>query len=340
MNNLLIKNPAKGPGAKIYFCKVIRFLPSSNTIDCVTIDNNISLLNCNVACSTPAGFAYGSRYFPHHDDQNPEAPYVNSPGDIYCVAAFLENDYNNAAVLGFLFPMETTLSIAEYGLYIFRHESDVIWMVRADGTMQIYHPSGSIVKIGDDDSNEVDSDRDQAGLYPAKTDGLYVRSSADYNAEKETNLFIRWHKGQEVTLDNDGNAIVKTKDTAGAVKTTLTMTPDGDITVTATNDITVNAGRDIHATATRDIHATAFGDMTAGCAGSLYAQGGSSAVVTTNGNATLHAMQDVNITSEFGDINMIASAGEINVRAPLNKVVVGGTGVGGSAATNKITSYT
>jgi hypothetical protein len=212
MNNLLLNNPAKGPGAKIYFCKVIRFLPSSNTIDCVTIDNNISLFDCNIACSMPAGFAYGTRYFPSHDDQNPEASYINSPGDLYCVAAFLENDYNNAAVLGFLFPMETTLSIAEYGLYIFRHESDVIWIVRSDGTVQLYHPSGSIIKIGDNADNEVDSDREQAGLYPAKTDGLHIRSIKDYNDEKETNLFIKWHAGQEITIDNVGNVTLKTGD--------------------------------------------------------------------------------------------------------------------------------
>jgi len=212
MNNLLINNPAKGPGAKIYFCKVIRFLPSSNTVDCMTIDNNISLLGCNIACSMPAGFAYGTRYFPSHDDQNPEAPYINSPGDLYCVAAFLENDYNNAAVLGFLFPMETTLSISEYGLYIFRHESDVIWIIRSDGTMQIYHPSGSIIKIGDNAANEVSSDIEQAGLYPAKTDGMYIRSASDYNAEKETNLYIKWHAGQNITIDNVGNITLETRD--------------------------------------------------------------------------------------------------------------------------------
>lgn len=235
MNNLLINNPAKGPGAKIYFCKVIRFLPSSNTIDCVTIDNNISLTDCNIVCSMPAGFAYGTRYFPHYDDQNPEAPYINSPGDVYCVAAFLENDYNNAAVLGFLFPMETTLAIAEYGLYIFRHESDVIWIIRADGTVQLYHPSGSIIKIGDDDLNEVDSDIEQAGLYPAKTDGLYIRSVADYNSEKETNLFIKWHAGQNIIIDNSGNIIIKTKDD----KVVLTMTPDGKFSVDAASDLDI-----------------------------------------------------------------------------------------------------
>lgn len=237
MNNLLINNPAKGPGAKIYFCKVIRFLPSSNTVDCMTIDNNISLENCNIACAMPAGFAYGTRYFPSHDDQNFESNYINSPGDLYCVAAFLENDYNNAAVLGFLFPMETTLSIAEYGLYIFRHESDVIWIIRADGTMQIYHPSGSIIKIGDNDENEVDSDREQAGLYPAKTDGMYIRSAADYNVEKETNLFIKWHAGQNIALGNDGGIIISTKDSAAIV----TITQAGLLSVETTSDISVKS---------------------------------------------------------------------------------------------------
>jgi hypothetical protein len=208
----------------------------------VTIDNNISLSDCNIACSMPAGFAYGTRYFPSHDDQNPEASYINSPGDLYCVAAFLENDYNNAAVLGFLFPMETTLSIAEYGLYIFRHESDVIWMVRADGTVQLYHPSGSIIKIGDDASNEVDSDREQAGLYPAKTDGLYIRSVKDYNAEKETNLYIKWHAGQTIELKNDGNLIISTLDSAAI----FTMSPAGILSIETTSDVNVKSATKIN----------------------------------------------------------------------------------------------
>lgn len=233
MNSLLLNNPAKGPGARIYFCKVIRFLPSSNTADVVTIDNNISLLNCNICCSMPAGFEYGTRYFPTHDDQNPEVEYVNSAGDIYCVAAFLENDYNNAAILGFIFPTQTTLSIAEYGLFIFRHESDVMWMVRGDGTVQIYHPSGSIIKIGDNDINEMTDSISEGGLYPSKADGLYIRPSEDYNANKESNLFINWYQGQKVKLDKDGNVIVKTRDDSSV----LTMTPDGAVTIQTTNTI-------------------------------------------------------------------------------------------------------
>jgi hypothetical protein len=239
MNNLLLDNKAKGPGAGIYFAKVIRFYPSNNTADVVTVDNNISLTGCNIACSMPAGFAYGTRYFPTHDDQNPEVEYVNSAGDIYCVAAFLENDYNNAAVLGFLFPLETTLSIAEYGLYIFRHESDVMWMVRGDGTMQMYHPSGSIIKIGDNNINEMTDSIDEAGLYPAKTDGLYIRPAADYNANKTSNLFIKWYQGQEITLDSTGNLIVKTRDNAASIM----MTPAGAVTIQSNSaDILVPGG--------------------------------------------------------------------------------------------------
>lgn len=253
MNNLLLNNPAKGPGATIYFCKVVRFLPSSNTADVVTVDNNISLLNCNIACSMPAGFAYGARYIPTHDDQNAEVEYVNSSGDIYCVAAFLENDYNNSAILGFIFPLQTTLSIAEYGLYIFRHESDVIWMVRGDGTMQVYHPSGSIIKIGDNNENEVSDSIEKGGLYPAKTDGLYIRSSSDYNNDKETNLFIKWHKGQEVTLNNAGDITIKTS------AATLTMTVDGVVTLNSTKEVNVTAQTDININASGDVNVNATG---------------------------------------------------------------------------------
>lgn len=340
MNNLLINNPASHPGPGIYFCKVIRFLPSSNTADIVTVDNNISLLGCNVVCPYPAGFAYGARYFPTHDDQNSEVEFVNSAGDVYCVAAFLENDYNNTAILGFLFPLETTLSIAEYGLYIFRHESDVIWMVRGDGTVQMYHPSGSIIKIGDNDINEVDDSIEQGGLYPAKTDGLYIRGTADYNATKESNLFINWYKGQKLKLDSLGNVIVSTEDSAGTVVTRITMTPVGTVTVETTGTTSVYAGQDATVTAERHIVAVATnGNITA------QAQNGDAIVHALNatvdaGNlATLSSDQDIHIHA-LRNIELLASAGTISVRAPSSSVVVGGVGAGGSQSTNRVISYT
>lgn len=272
MNNLLLDNPASHPGDKLFFAKVVRFMPTSNTVDVVTIDDNVSLSDCMVMCPYPVGFSYGSRYFPSYDDVNHEVEYVHNAGDIYCVAAFLENDYNNTVVLGFLFPNETTLSIGEYGLYIFRHESDVMWMVRCDGTMQIYHPSGSIVKIGEDNINEMTSDLDEGGLYSAKSDEFHVRSAADYNESKNSNLFIQWYKGQKVTLDSSGNVIVSTEDTEKNIVTALTMTPDGKVTIVTTEQINLT---------TKDINVTASGNMTA----------------TVDGKVTVAAQDEVDISS-------------------------------------------
>lgn len=310
MNNLLLNNKSKGPGATIYFCKVIRFYASSNTADVVTVDNNISLLGCNIACSTPAGFAYGARYIPTHDDQNSEVEYVNSSGDIYCVAAFLENDYNNAAILGFIFPLETTLSISEYGLYIFRHESDVMWMVRGDGTMQIYHPSGSVIKIGDTIINEMTDQIDTAGLYPAKTDGFYVRPTNEYNANKESNLYINWYKGQKIKIDSLGNIIASTEDTAGNVVATLTMTPDGKATIETTEQINAIT-KDINVTASGNVVANVAGDVTATVQGDVAANVVGAVTAIVQGNVGINCSQLIDIQGTAGV--SIASAGPVAI---------------------------
>lgn len=314
MNNLLLNNRSKGPGATIYFCKVIRFYASSNTADVVTIDNNISLLGCNITCSMPAGFAYGTRYIPTHDDQNAEVEYVNSAGDIYCVAAFLENDYNNTAILGFIFPLETTLSISEYGLYIFRHESDVMWMVRGDGTVQIYHPSGSVIKIGDTAENEMTDKIDTAGLYPAKTAGLYVRDAVDYNVNKESNLFINWYKGQKVKLDSLGNIVVSTEDTSGAVVATITMSPDGKIAIATTEQINVTT-KDINISASGNVVATVAGNVVANVAGDL--------VADVTGDASISA-ENANITAIIA-ANIIASQLKLTLPTTPGSLTINGT---------------
>ena len=302
MNNLLLNNKAKGPGAKIYFCKVVRFYASSNTVDVVSIDDNISLTGCNIVCSTPAGFAYGARYIPTHDDQNSEVEYVNSAGDIYCVATFLDNDYNNAAVLGFIFPLETTLSISEYGLYIFRHESDVMWMVRGDGTVQMYHPSGSIIKIGDTNINEMTDQIEEAGLYPAKTAGLYVRPADDYNKNKSSNLFIRWYAGQTISLNSDGT-----------------------IDITAPEDININSDKDINVAAGADVNVTASGNASVHAAGAVS--------VTSDTVATVTGQNGVNISSSGGAVAIQGTSITVQGGAASMTVLGGAVAIQGTSVT-------
>jgi len=232
MSDLLINNPAMGPGNSIYFAKVTRFYASSNLVDAVTIDDNIALLGCQILCSMPAGFVFGEKYTPSYDDSNKETSYVMSPADVYCVATFID-DYQQPVILGFLFPKETTLSIADYGLYIFRHESDVMWMIRGDGTIQVYHPSGSIIKIGSDDVDEMTNDL----MIPTTTKSFYRRDSTEYVSNKSTSLYIKWHAGQAISLESDGNLTIKTSEN----KATLIMTPEGALSIETESDINISS---------------------------------------------------------------------------------------------------
>jgi len=248
MRNLLLANAAKAPPAQLFFCKVTRFYASSNTVDVVTIDNNTALLGCQIACSLPAGFTFGQRYIPSHDDTSSETGHIMSPGDIYCIAAYINGDYYNSAVIGFLFPKETALSIPDYGLYLFRHESDVMWMVRTDGTVQMYHPSGSTIKIGSDDTNEMSPDI----MKPTKVDNAYIRDSAKYNEKHTANFYVQWHQGQKIIIDSEGNLVIKTRDDA----TTFTMTAEGNLTVSANSDINISTTASVNIDADVGVNVT------------------------------------------------------------------------------------
>jgi len=181
------------------------------------------------SCSTPAGFTFGEKYYPTFDGDEREDEYVTSPDSIYCLATYI-NSYYQPVILGFLFPKETALSIPDYGMYLFRHESDVIQMIRGDGTVQFYHPSGSIIKIGSSDTDEI------SALEPAKTISNYIQSSSDYNAKRQTSLYIKWHAGQNVIIDSTGNVTLKTRDDAA----TITITPEGQITMQSTQSISAS----------------------------------------------------------------------------------------------------
>jgi len=234
MSNLLLNNPARAAGNEIYFAKVTRFYSISNTADVVTIDDNIAMMGCQILCSIPVSFSFGERSIPIVDDTAKETSYVMSPDDIYCVATFIQ-DYNQAVILGFLPPKETVLSIPDYGIHIFRHSSDVMWMIRGDGTVQVYHPSGSFIKIGSDDINEMSNE----SMIPSSVDSFYVRDAAQYIADKPTNLFIKWHAGQSITLNHAGDAIIST---SGA---TITVSASGAVNLTANSTLNIDTASDI-----------------------------------------------------------------------------------------------
>lgn len=204
MTSILVQKGFKDVPTRLLFAKVIGFNINAGTADVSTIDDNIPYLyNCKILCSKPVSFKYGEKYIPAFQ-ADPETSTVMSPGDIYCVAAYT-GDYQNTVILGFLYPNQTELSVPEYGLYLFRHESDIVIMMRADGTMELYHPSGSYIKFGLDDTNYVSSDVSEGGLYPNSASAFRVRKPDEFNSFNPMGMFIRFWSGQKVSLTPDGN---------------------------------------------------------------------------------------------------------------------------------------
>ena len=231
-NSLLVNKGFKSAPKHIFFAKVTRVNVFTNTVDVVTIDDNASIYNCQICCSMPAGYNFGTRYMPTFQE-NSETQYKMSAGDIYCVAAYA-GDYQNTVVLGFLFPRQTELSIPEYGLYVFRHESDITVIMRGDGTMEFYHPSGSYIKIGKDDTDVITSSISSGGLYPSSAGGFTVRDASKFPATM--GMFIKFWAGQNITLDKDGNiqldtGISKIKMTGGQINIESYVKTDNHVEV-------------------------------------------------------------------------------------------------------------
>lgn len=236
MSELLVNRGSKRAPRGLFLAKAVSFDVSAGTVDLAAIDADVYFYNCMIMCSKPASYNFGERYIPSFNPDDNEVSYVTSPGDIYCVATYL-GSYSNPVVLGFLFPTQTELSIREYGLYIFRHESDVIVIIRGDGTTEFYHPSGSYIKIGEDDVNNVaGSSLKEGGLYPQTADDFRVRKPSDFNARKKMGLFIKMWSGQNITLNKDGDVIVSTGSTSFSIKL------DGTTDLSA-NVVNVNASQ-------------------------------------------------------------------------------------------------
>lgn len=290
--SLLINRGSKTPPEKLFFAKVISFDYSKSTVDIAIIDDDRYIYDCKIACSMPSSYNYGSRYLPSFNSDDNEVSYVMSPGDIYCVGAWM-GDFTSSVVLGFLLPNENELSIREQGLYLFRHESDVIVMIRGDGTTELYHPSGGYIKFGEDDTNNVQGKSlAQGGLYPQTAQDFRVRKTDEYNSKKNTGMFIRMNSGQQVTLNSDGEIILQTQNAASKI----TMTPDGVVSIDSSESVNVT---------TKDVNINTSGNLNA----------------SVDGNANLIVAGDTTLDTDHLDLTI--PVGEMKINGYTGKTGVG-----------------
>ena len=115
-------------------------------------------------------------------------------------------------VTGFLFPQVSQMTFADPKMKVMRHQSDVMTSIDGDGNIQIAHPSGTYIRIGET---------------PDKVDMAAKNTDASLAVDRNTGRKVNIRIGL-----------------AGGVLE-LTMTPEGAVSLKAAKGVTIEAGEPV-----------------------------------------------------------------------------------------------
>lgn len=204
---------------------VVATHPEDHSVDLVMVDNGERLIGVQVA--TPSGSTRsGTVDLPAVPEKKDKWDITQETGqDMKALVGFVRGQ---PVVTGFLYPQINQVLQKDPKMRYSRHQSDVEWMIDGDGNIQLNHPGGAYIRIG-----ETPDKVDTAGK---NADG---NSKIDRNTGRKVN----------VRVGLAGNAVL------------LTMTPDGAVTFKLEQDFTIEAKGDIAMKADGNIDIKAGGNF-------------------------------------------------------------------------------
>lgn len=131
--------------------RVIRIIPEANAVDLQFLDTGDVVPMVQVM----AGSASGNTGLVDlaQPDQNTDPLDPLSRGERQIIACV--NFYRGLPVVqGFLFPQVCQMLFERINFRVDRHASDVYSTIDADGNTEVYHPSGTYLRIGTDPAHE------------------------------------------------------------------------------------------------------------------------------------------------------------------------------------------
>lgn len=217
---------------------VVATHPEDHSVDLVMCDDGTRLIGVQV-------MSVGGSARTGHVDM-PEVPETNNKWDITkpngqdqkAVVVFSKA---GPVVMGFLLPQISQMTFKDGKRRMNRHQSDVYHTIDGEGNMELHHPSGAYVRMGEkldhedlsnknfDESFKIDRNTDK------KVGGRVSISGAEAQVDKDGNFKLSI-KNTEVTIDKDGNCKIKSdKDVIIEapnliVKNGNVKVPDGDVT--------------------------------------------------------------------------------------------------------------
>lgn len=210
---------------------VVATHPEDHSVDLVMVDDGARLTGVQVATSSGSTRS-GTIDLPAVPEKKDKWDITRRTGqDMIALVSYVGRQ---PVVMGFLYPQVNQVLQKDPKMRYSRHQSDVEWMIDGDGNIQLNHPGGAYIRIG-----ETPDKVDTAG------------KNADGNAKPDRNT----GRKVNVRVGLAGNTVV------------LTMTPDGAVTFKLEQDFLIEAGGNIAMKAGGDITMEAGGEFRATSAG-------------------------------------------------------------------------
>lgn len=188
---------------------IVETHPTDHSVDLVMVDDGTRYLGVQVLAQN-ASTRSGVVDMPKIDRGKDKWDITKVTGqDMKALVGFVGG---NPVVMGTLFPQVNQMLLKDPQARRYRHQSDVETLIDGDGNMQITHPSGTYIRIGE----ATDAD---------KLDGKYAdKSATDRNTSRKVNIHIGM---------------------AGGVLE-LTLSPEGAVSLKCAKGVTVEAGEEVH----------------------------------------------------------------------------------------------
>lgn len=189
--------------------KVTRVVPGGYAVDLLFLDDGSRVPAVQVMASAASGNTGLVDLAQPDQSADQWDPNVQGEREMIACVSFYRG---LPVVMGFLFPQICQMLFDRQNFKVDRHSSDVYSTIDADGNTEVYHPSGTYLRIGTDPAHE--------DLTGQDFDGKWAIAK---NADKAVHV--------QLTVKN-----------AGVQKFSLNIDPAGNVTVDHAGNYTQNIG--------------------------------------------------------------------------------------------------
>jgi hypothetical protein len=194
--------------------RVVEIHPESHSVDIVIMGTSQRIAGVQAL----SGFSSSASGFTDMSEPDQTGYEAKNSGtrDTYAVVAWVDGV---PVIMGYLYPQVSQMLFKDKGRMLYRHGSDVSTTIDKDGNLQIAHPSGAFVRIGEAPDFEDLAAKD----YDEKW-------KLERNTDKQVHIRIEQAGGTAyVDIDPSGNVTVKGAESVTFDAPTTHCT--GDLTV-------------------------------------------------------------------------------------------------------------